>query len=265
MSEYVKMIPTVIDCPKHGRKEVISVRTSFRTITAMCPECMAEREREEEEERAAEMARAELERLERAGIRERYRECTLDNYDPRNESQDKALAMCRELIAGKIENLVLFGGNGVGKTHLSCGVIKQMGGSRHTVYELVCLLHECYSPKASRTELQLVKELGFLPLLVIDELGGTRGTPSEMAFLSAVIDERHSRRKPIMILTNLTRKEKCAMYNRSHAACATCEKQNCIERYLNNDALSRLSDGGAKVDIVGDDFRRKSGKTLDKR
>lgn len=260
MSENIKMIPTVIDCPKHGRKEVISVRTSFRTITAMCPECMAEREREEEEERAADMAREELERLERAGIRERYRECTLDNYEPRNESQDKALAMCRELIAGKIENLVLFGGNGVGKTHLSCGVIRQMGGRRHTVYELVCLLHECYSPKASRTELQLVRELGSLPLLVIDELGGTRGTPSEMAFLSAVIDERHSRRKPIMILTNLTRKEKCVMYNRSHSACATCEKQNCIERYLNNDALSRLSDGGAKVDIVGNDFRRKIGK-----
>ena len=258
MTEEIKTV--FITCPRHGRKEVEHVKTPFGFVDAMCPDCAAEQEEEEKKEQERKERENEVKRLENAGIRERYQGCTLANFTVYNESQKNALERCKDLIAGKIEKLVLFGSNGVGKTHLSCGVIRAMGGKRYTVYELVCLLHECYSPKASRTELELVRHLGTLPLLVIDELGGTRGTPAEMAFMSAVIDERHSRRKPIMVLTNKTRKEKCAMYNRSRSVCATCEKQNCIERYLNNDALSRLSECGVKCDITGEDLRRKSGK-----
>lgn len=246
-----------IVCPKHGK--VTAKYAVFNGGTyGGCPLCAEEADEQEKAEAARKEQEAEIARLERMGIRERFQGCTLLSYTPQNESQRAALSKCRELIAGKIEKLVIFGGNGVGKTHLSCGVLREMGGRRYTAYEIICLLHECYSPKASKTELELVRELGNLPLLVIDELGATRGTQSEMSFLSAVIDERHNRIKPIMILTNKIRKSICPLYARGSGACAMCERQNCIERYLNNDALSRLSENGEKIDIVGDDFRRKN-------
>lgn len=53
----------------------------------------------------------------------RFRDATLENYQPSTPSQERALREARRLVAGEIRSLVLIGPAGVGKTHLAAGIL----------------------------------------------------------------------------------------------------------------------------------------------
>ena len=189
-------------------------------------------------------------------IRNEFYNATLENFKAETESQKLALELSRKMVAGGLKKLVLMGGNGVGKTHLGCAVLKRLGGKRYSAYELSALYRECYSPKAKKTELEVMKELSDLPCLMIDELGRTKGSEAEQNFMSLLIDELHTKGKSIIVTTNKIRKSDCQYAKQNAANCLNCQRGLCIERFLDNDALSRLSQNAGKVTVTGKDFRR---------
>lgn len=193
--------------------------------------------------------------LQRIGLKENYFESTLENYDPVTASQTEALNACKEMLNGKLNKLVLLGGNGVGKTHLAAALVKRMNGKIISAYEMFAYYRSCFSGQNS--ELKILKEFSSYPLLAIDEFGRTKGSEAEENFLSVIIDNRHSANLPTIILSNLIRKRDCVFYSPTDKSkCEKCERKSCLESRLTKDIISRLRDNSHVILIDGPDFRK---------
>jgi DNA replication protein DnaC len=242
-------------CEKHGEYERI---INFMGIPSRCPRCVEEREREISLMFQAEILEQERENRNRllqfCRIEPEHYSATLENYAPRNESQQRALEMVKALVAEykerseeyvspRYSKLIISGHNGLGKTHLAAAAVKALRGQIWTMYEISARIRASYSTKSSETELDIVEGLIRLPLLVIDEIGRTKGGNTETNWLSVIIDKRHSRGLPIMLLTNLSLK------NDSKQDCP------CLEDYVDTDIISRFRDGGSRITLTGEDYR----------
>ena len=90
-------------------------------------------------------------------------------------------------------------------------------------------------------------------MLAIDEIGRTKGSDAETNWLSYIVDKRNSRGLPLVLISNKHTRKTC-----SDGGC-----QNCLENYISEDIMSRLSEDGHLVTMCGEDYRRK--KRADKR
>lgn len=247
---------TEIICRVHGRCRVPVIEFGGTVIKPSCPICEQEKEKEEQKEKERKRQEEYIKHLEDMGIRKMFFDATFENFKAETESQKQLLQACKDLCDGKIKKVIVMGGNGIGKTHLSCACLKKMGGKRYNAYELFSLYRECYSSIARKSEMALIKEIASYSLVVIDELGRTKASKAEINFFSALIDELHSQEKSIMIISNKVRKYDCPSYKKSKESCKTCAKPICIERYLDSDILSRLSQDSVKITVTGRDYRR---------
>lgn len=218
-----------------------------------CPECeKEEREKEKEEEikREAEYLRqSRYNAYKERNIEPEYWDKELKDFIPETPEQKKALEAVETLIAEKSGKVILLGSNGVGKTFLGCMAVKALGGKILSMYEITTMIRQCYSSRAEMTELEFVEKLANLPLLVIDEMGRTKGSEAELNWLSYILDKRHTRNLPFMILTNTHLSRDCPKKG--------CE--NCFERFVNNDVLSRLRQNSKVITIKAPDYRAKRG------
>ena len=92
--------------------------------------------------------------------------------------------------------------------------------------------------------------------VVIDELGRTKGSESEINFLSWFIDEMHTNGIKLVFTSNKIRKKDCYGYIQNPENCTNCTKNLCIERFLGNDSISRLSSKSKIITVIGEDYRR---------
>ena len=113
------------------------------------------------------------------------------------------------------------------------------------MYEITTMIRQSYSARAEKTELEITKELASLPMLVIDEMGRTKGSDAELNWLSYILDKRHTRRLPFMILSNTHLSRDCPKKG--------CD--SCFERFVNNDVLSRLRQETKIITIKAPDYR----------
>lgn len=229
-------------------------------LESTCPFC---RKKEIDGEFQKEMESEEMQksnrisRCEKFRIREEFYFKTLDNYNAETASQKQALEAARKVVNGDCKKLILMGGNGIGKSHLENAILYILGGIRYTAYELFALYRECYSPKARFTELQLIEKLTTAyKCFMIDEVGRTKGSEAELNFMSLLVDELHTRGKVILMNSNKIRKTECPAYLQNKENCKNCTNCKCIERYLDNDILSRLSENSIKIQMSGKDYRR---------
>ena len=149
------------------------------------------------------------------------------------------------MIAKKSGKIILLGSNGVGKTFLGSMAIKALGGKILSMYEITTMIRHSYSVKAEKTELEIVQDLASIPMLVIDEMGRTKGSDAELNWLSYILDKRHTRDLPFMILTNTHLSRDCPKKG--------CD--SCFERFVNNDVLSRLRQNSQIITIKAPDYR----------
>jgi hypothetical protein len=253
--EIFKQTECVFTCEKHG-----DVQGYFVSIDGerqyCCPEC----EKEEREREREEMQKAEVERLKRErynaykdlnNIEPEFWEKELTDFVPETEEQKAALEAVKTLITKKSGKVVLLGEHGVGKTFLGCMAVKALGGKILSMYEITTMIRQCYSPRAEMTELEFVHQLASMPMLVIDEMGRTKGSDAELNWLSYILDKRHTRNLPFMILSNTHLVRNCPKKEKG------CEM--CFERFVNNDVLSRLRQNTTIITIKASDYRAKRG------
>ena len=211
-----------------------------------CPQCAHERDLEIEQEEKAKIYDAIENEMREMNIEPEYWGATIDTYQADTPEQVKAVQTVKRLIAGEIQQIVMTGSNGTGKTHLAIAAVKELKGKIYTMYEITTRIRQSYSPRADETELEIVGELARLPMLAIDEVGRTKGSDAELNWLSYIIDKRHTRGLPTIIISN----------KHVRKYCPTRGCSDCLENYLSGDVMSRLTDNGVLLQFSWADWRK---------
>ena len=242
-------------CEKHKieyeEREEKSPLTGNMLKIGTCPECDREYDeeikRQEDEMYKRAQERDRLRFLEKCNIEPMYHDSTLDTFIAESDEQKKALAYAREMVGTKEGKLVLLGANGTGKTHLAVGVVRELSGRLYSMYEITTRIRASYVSGSKESELDIVDELARVEMLAIDEIGRTKGSEAETNWLSYIIDKRHTRNLPLILISNKHARKTCPN--------GGCEK--CLENYISEDVMSRLSEDGHLVTMTGEDYRRK--------
>ena len=233
-------------CEKHGDYTEQTADIFGISLHTGCPACEKEREEIEYQEGVRLAQEAERERLESLNIEPMYFTSTLDNFIAGSPEQQRALSYAQAMVKDRAGKLVLLGSNGTGKTHLAVGIVRILGGAIYSMYEITTRIRASYVSGAKETELQIVDELARIPMLAIDEIGRTKGSDAETNWLSYIIDKRHTRGLPLMLISNKHTRKNCP-----DGGC-----QNCLENYISDDIMSRLAEDGHLVNMTGEDYRK---------
>lgn len=244
-------------CEKHGEYIEQCAEVLGISLSAGCPLCAEERDREEARREAEERERAaratHLASLQAMNIEPAYYDTTLDNFETSTPELQHNLDRVRQLVAGEVGKIVMLGRNGTGKTHLACAAVKILGGRILTMYEISTTIRASYTAMAKQTELEIVDELARLPLLAIDEIGRTKGSDTEANWLSYIIDKRHVRNLPLILISNKHARQDCPVIINGVKGCP-----DCLENFIGEDVMSRLREGGVLLKFSGADWRRRS-------
>jgi DNA replication protein DnaC len=242
------------ECPKHGKYRGRSVNSVFieNPIDPECPKCAAETEAfeyaEKEKRKVVKQEKDRIEILKALNIRRKIWNESFETFDPYTAELKHHFQLCLE-FAKKPEGrmLVLLGNNGNGKNHLAASILKITGGIKYTVYEIELLMKQSFSGETQ--EWKFIRNLCEIEMLVIDEIGRTKGGDWELNWLSHVINRRYEDLLPTVLMSNKHRKKSCP---RGDAGCP-----DCIENWVGNDILSRIIESGVVLEFTGEDYRQR--------
>lgn len=189
-----------------------------------------------------------------ARIPERYRRCTLRNFETDFKGADDTLEQARLLCERYVEafpdvsyGLLFTGTAGVGKTHLAVAVLRELieAGVRGIFADYRDLLREIqdsYNPVSETSELQVLRPLLEADVLLLDELGARRPTAWVRDTVTHLLNDRYNRRRITLITTNY--------YDDPGPDKATLEER------IGNRLRSRLHEMCRPIVMRGVDFRR---------
>jgi DNA replication protein DnaC len=241
-------------CPRHGKYRGKPIVFSFskNPINPGCPKCIAEtaalEATEEEKGKTAEQEEDRIEMLKAMNIRRKFWNESFETFEAYTSELKHHFQICLD-FANKPEGrmLVMLGNNGNGKNHLAVSILKITGGVKYTVYEIELLMKQSFSGETR--EWKLIQHLCEVEMLVIDEIGRTKGGDWELNWLSHVINRRYEDLLPTVLMSNKHRKESCP---RGEAGCP-----DCIQNWVGNDILSRIIENGVVLEFTGDDYRER--------
>lgn len=170
----------------------------------------------------------------------------LEDYKPKTKAQEEAKKAVAEMIEKRRGKIILLGNNGAGKTMLASIVARELRGKVYTIYEIATMIRQSYSAKVEKSELEIVGDLVELPFLAIDELGRIANTEAVQNWFSFILDKRHSRGLPTMVIGNLHFKKDC-----EDNGCPRC-----FENYFDKDVLSRFHEDTSVIVIKAPDGRK---------
>jgi DNA replication protein DnaC len=217
-----------------------------------------------------EMVREER-RLAAAHIPERYRNCTLDTFDPAfkgaNPSLGIALLTARRFVeeypattAGK--GLIFTGTLGVGKTHLAVGMLRRLV-REHSVKGIFCDYRELlksiqnsYNPQVQTTELELLKPVFAAEVLVLDDLGAQK--PNEWVWdtVALILNTRYNDKLTTIVTTNYPDLPAGAGFRADAEGKKPVKSEDTLGDRIGDRMRSRLAEMCIPVNMVGEDLRQ---------
>lgn len=231
------------ECKRHGAYEAKVTHILGRMMATSCPACQGEateREVQRQQSEKAERDRRAIETaFERAGIPLRFQTRTFDNYDAKDEGQQKALRVARAYadnwptMRERGTCLIFCGRPGTGKTHLACAIantVIKAGATTAlftTVSDAMRSIKRSYDKDSGITESQAIKALVDPELLILDEVGADLGTEHSKTTLFDIINKRYEWIRPTIVLTNLD--------------------ADALRAYLGERIVDRMREGGGKL------------------
>ncbi len=156
-------------------------------------------------------------RLADANLPKRYQHCTFANFRAYNESLQHALdaaklltdrfptASTREQLG---RGLFLDGAPGVGKTHLAVAVLKaivEKSAARALFYDtrdLLRVIRSTYDPSIRTTELEVLRPVMTVDLLVLDDLGAEKTSEWVEETMNLIVNTRYNERRVTIFTSN---------------------------------------------------------------
>jgi DNA replication protein DnaC len=147
-----------------------------------------------------------------ARIPPRYGRCELANFEHDMDSQRQAWRKAQAFVDAfpvVDKGLVLYGPQGVGKTHIAVGILKDVvrnKGARGYFFEtreLLKLVRDTYNRSVEETEMDVLKPVLEADLLVLDDLGAERTSEWVQETLGLVVNTRYNTRRPTVFTSNL--------------------------------------------------------------
>ena len=194
----------------------------------------------------------------------RYEHCSLGSFEPGSASLsaalERAMAFCSgypHLANDEGLGLLLCGDNGVGKTHLAVGVLRELvdakgaRGQFWDFHELIREIKSSYDPETKTTELQVLEPVVETDVLLLDDLGAWKMTDWMNDTLFYILNSRYMAKRPTLITTNyqdVTREEVLA-------ADPLRRKEFLVER-IGQRLRSRLMEMCLVVRMQGSDHRQ---------
>lgn len=175
-------------------------------------QCRVNKYLEEEKARLLQEQKSKIDQLfSQSGLGERYKTCTLSNWDRRHRTEDayKIAVAYTENIEQNIRlglGILLFGPPGNGKSHLAAAIVNiavKRGFSAifERVPKLLAKIRSTY--KGGRTtEEEIMRALTKADLLVLDDAGAEKCTEWTEPTLYTIIDERYTNKKSLIVTTN---------------------------------------------------------------
>ncbi len=149
--------------------------------------------------------------LAEARIPKRYEHCDLDSYLPNDESQKKAKLFVQRFLERYPQidiGLLFLGTCGVGKTHLSVALLKQViiqKGDSGLFYDFRDLLREIqasWNSVSQTSELEVLRPVLESKVLVLDELGANKPTEWVRDTIAHIINCRYNDKKLTIFTSN---------------------------------------------------------------
>ena len=189
-------------------KEPVKIGLSLlEGITPARDEEVEQYEKALEEEKQKEIkAKKEEHYAKSANVPLRYLKESLYTYKPTEANRKQYNWLCGFVKSiEKKENtkniLYINGRLGTGKSHLACGIIRELGGYILTSLELCIAYDSCKDFKATETRWQFLKRLCTEKVLVIDEVG--KGIESiEKQILPYIVNEFYGNRNILIFVGN---------------------------------------------------------------
>ena len=194
-----------------------------------------------------------------AGVPARHAKCTLDSFraDSPGAGPGHTLALrwLKEYHPQKeVKGLVLEGEPGRGKTHLLCGILREIV-FRHLVparfvefTHLLAAIRESFDTKGAGTV--RLTQLTRIPVLAIDELGKGRKTEWELTIIDEIVSRSYNQRNILLGTTNFpSRPSRPATQSLAQPGLESLEDR------LGERVFSRLREMVNFAPVKGDDFR----------
>lgn len=205
------------NCETHGDYES---KCYLGTIWTKCPVCAEERQRIKDAERIEREKEAGLRawacKVSNAGIPDRFKDRSLQSFVVVNDGQSYALKFA-ETYADKFDDVLATGRSalfigkpGTGKTHLAAGIgLRIMSRQSRsvmftTVIRAIRRIKDTWCKAGTETETQAIETLVYPDLLILDEVGVQFGSDTEKMILFDVLNSRYEKRRPTLLLSNLT-------------------------------------------------------------
>lgn len=205
-------------CATHGEYVAKLIHMGERTLGGSCPSCQQDREAAEATRTALAKAEASRRRIEylfnRAGIPPRFQKRNFENYEFKHEGQEHALRVSRNYVqvwdrmAEQGTCLIFSGSPGTGKTHLACAIANALiaqgvASLFTTVSDAMRSIKRSYDASSTVSEAEAIQAFVEPRLLILDEVGGSKGTDHELQLMFDIINKRYEHSRPTIILTNL--------------------------------------------------------------
>ncbi len=210
-----------------------------------------------------------------AHIPARYEHCELSDFQYDADAANQKSIRDARFLAGRFveeyptdkTGLLFVGTVGVGKTHLSVGIMKDLIREKgiHCLFcdyrELLKSIQNSYNPSVQATEMEILRPVFEAEVLVLDELGAVRSTEWVFDTVNYVLNSRYNDNKATIITTNFPDGEEsnAEMDNlRSPSAAERAARRETLGDRIGERMRSRLHEMCKKVEIEGRDFRQHS-------
>jgi len=208
----------------------------------------------------------------------RYEHCELDTFVCGSDyTAEKSLARAKWFAGRFVEDypidktgLLFVGTVGTGKTHLSVGIMKALIREKgiHCLFcdyrELLRQIQYSYNPSVQATEMDILRPVLDVEVLVLDDMGAVRSTEWVFDTVNYIINSRYNEDKATVITTNYPDKDERERGvdddPRSFGAAKRAAQCETLGDRIGQRMWSRLHEMCRKVEIEGPDYRQESKK-----